>query len=117
LALCFHSPQTPRENLAPVLADTLFTAPLPYRGNAVSAGLLGIDGLESLAPSWAKPAADGRGWILRLHETMGRRGKAKIRLAKGLRAYQTDLSEETKDKRPIRDIKVSPYELISLRIR
>ena len=117
LALCYHSPQTSRANLAPVLADTLFTEPLAYRGTAVSAGLLGLDGVESLVPSWAKPAADGRGWILRLHETMGRRGKVRLRLAKGLSAYQTDLSEETKDKRPIRDIRVSPYELISVRIR
>jgi alpha-mannosidase len=117
LALCFHSPQTPRANLAPALADTLFTEPLAYRGTAVSAGLLGLDGVESLVPCWAKPAADGKGWILRLNETMGRRGKVRLRLAKGLSAYQTDLSEETKDKRPIRDIRVSPYELISVRIR
>lgn len=117
LALCFHSASTPRRDLAPMLADTLFTAPIAYQGNAVSAGLLGIDGLESLVPAWAKPAADGNGWILRLHETMGRRGKARLLLAKGLAAYATTLSEETKDKRPIRDIRVSPYELISLRIR
>lgn len=117
LALCFHSPQTPRNELAPVLADTLFTAPLAYHGAAVGAGLLGLDGVESLVPAWAKPAADGKGWILRLHETMGRRGKVRLRLAKGLNAYPTNLSEETKDKRPIRDIRVSPYELISVRIR
>jgi alpha-mannosidase len=117
LALCFHSSQTSRENLVPTLADTLFTPPLPYYGPAVSAGFLGLDGLESLVPGWAKPAGDDRGWILRLHETMGRRGKVRLRLAGGLKAYKTDLSEETKDPKPIRELTVSPYELISLRIR
>jgi len=117
LALCYHSPQIARENLAPPLAETLFTAPLPYQGPAVSAGLLGFEGVESLVPCWAKPAADGQGWILRLHETMGRRGKVRLRLAQGLKAYPTDLSEATKASKPIRQLTVNPYELISLRIR
>jgi alpha-mannosidase len=117
LALCFHSPQIAREYLAPTLADTLFTPPLSYRGAATSAGFLGLDGVESLVPCWAKPAADGQGWILRLHETMGRRGKVRLRLAKGLKAFKTSLSEETKDARAVREINVNPYELISLRVR
>ena len=115
LALCFHSPQTPRESLAPALADTLFTPPVSYNGPAVNAGFLGIDGMESLIPCWAKPAADGKGWILRLHETMGRRGKARPRLAEGFYAVPTTLSEETHNKQ-VRELNVSPYELVSLRI-
>jgi alpha-mannosidase len=117
LALCFHSPQNSRENLAPTLADSLFTPPISYTGAAVSAGLLGLDGLESLVPTWAKPAVGGQGWILRLHETMGRRGKVRLRLADGLKAYKTDLSEQVKATKPIRDVMVKPYELISLQIR
>jgi alpha-mannosidase len=117
LALCYHSPQTQRQYLAPTLADTLFTPALAYQGAAVSAGFLGIDGVESLVPCWAKPAADGQGWILRLHETMGRRGKVYLRLADGKKAFKSDLSEGAKDRDPIRDLNVSPYELISLRIR
>jgi len=117
LALCFHSPHTPREILAPALADSLYTSPLSYQGAAVSAGLLGLDGLESVVPSWAKPAVDGQGWILRLHETMGRRGKIRLRLAKGLKAFRTDLSEEKTGVQSVRELSVSPYELISLRIR
>ena len=117
LALSFHSPETPREHLAPTLADTLFTPPIAYTGDAISAGLLGIDGLASLVPAWAKPAADGRGWILRLHETMGRRGTARIRLAPGLKAYRTNLAENETDRQSVRDLRVNPYELISLHIR
>jgi alpha-mannosidase len=117
LALCFHSAQTVREFLAPTLADTLFTLPVAYQGPAASAGLCGIEGMESLVPCWAKPAADGKGWILRLHETMGRRGKVRLRLGRGLKAYRTDLSEKPLDSKPVHDIKVGSYELISLRIR
>ena len=88
LALCLHSPQIARENLAPTLADTLFTPLISYRGAAVSAGLLGLEGVESVVPCWAKPAVNGQGWILRLHETMGRRGEIRLRLAKGLQAFK-----------------------------
>jgi alpha-mannosidase len=116
LALCFQSPQTPRAQLAPLLADTLFTPPIAYSGAAISAGLLGLEGPESLVPCWAKPAADGKGWILRLHETMGRRGKMRLHLAEGLQAFPTDLSEGSASSEPVVETFVSPYELISLRI-
>ncbi|MEI9999995.1 MAG: glycosyl hydrolase-related protein [Verrucomicrobiota bacterium] len=116
LALAAHTPALPREHLAPTLADTLFTPPLAYRGAAVSAGLLGLDGLASVVPAWAKPAADGEGWILRLHETLGRRGPVKLRLAEGRQAYRTDLSEATVPRR-VREIAVRPYELVSVHVR
>jgi alpha-mannosidase len=103
--------------MAPTLAETLFTPALPYMGSAVEAGFLGLEGVESLIPCWAKPAADGRGWVLRLHETMGRRGIARLRLRTGLKAYRTDLSEQAKNLKPVREITVTPYELVSLRIR
>jgi len=114
LALCFHSPQVSRENLAPALADTLFTPTLSYQGASVCAGFFGIDGADSLVPCWAKPATDGDGWILRLHVTLGHRGKAIIRLADGLKASLSPLSEGPGES--TFEIKVHPYALISLRI-
>lgn len=116
LALSFHSPQQPREVLAPALAETLFTRPLQYNGDAIDAGFLGLEGGDTLIPCWAKPAADGNGWILRLHETMGRRGMAVLRLADGRRAFKTDLSEETTMPDSISEVRFHPYELLSLRI-
>ena len=68
-------------------------------------------------PCWAKPATDGQGWILRLHETMGRRGIVRLDLARGLRAEKTDLSEGPTTGEAGTDINVAPYELISVRIR
>ena len=117
LALCFQSPQTQRAHLAATLADTLFTSPIAYTGAAVTAGFLGLEGPESLVPCWAKPAADGKGWILRLHETMGRRGKVRLHLAEGLQAFATDLSENAVSKEPAGETTVSPYQLMSFRIR
>ncbi|HEX4141582.1 MAG TPA: glycoside hydrolase family 38 C-terminal domain-containing protein, partial [Candidatus Methylacidiphilales bacterium] len=116
LAISLHTAQTPRALLAPMLADTLFTAPLAYTGPATSAGLLGIDGLESVVPCWAKPAADGKGWVLRLHETMGRRGKIRVRLSEGLQAFRSELSEKP-SAGAVNEVEVAPYELVSLLIR
>jgi alpha-mannosidase len=116
LALCFHSTDTPRGSLAPALADTLFTPPIAYTGPIRRTGFLGIEGCESLIPCWAKPADDGDGWILRLHETMGRRGKARLRLAENYKASTTTLLENRENEKPIGEILVVPYALISMRI-
>jgi len=117
LALSFHSASGPRECLAPALADLLFTPALSYSGGAISdSGFLGIDGGDSLVPCWAKPAADGRGWILRLHETMGRRGKARILLKDGWQYFPTDLSETESNNKASATVSFTPYQLVSLRI-
>ncbi len=116
MALYFQSPDASREHLGAALAETLFTEPVRYRGEAVQAGFLGLEGGETLVPSWAKPAEDGRGWILRLHETMGRRGSAKLRLAEGYAASITDLSEKREEAVTVEEIRFTPYFLISLRI-
>ena len=116
LALCFHAPDLSREDLAPALADSLYTDALTYRGGAVNSGFLGLSGGESLIPCWAKPAKSGRGWVLRLHETLGRRGRVKILLANGCRALRTDLSETVGDGGSVSEISFSPYEIVSLLI-
>ena len=99
-----------------MLADTLFTPPLTYHGNAVPARFLGLEGGDTLVPCWAKPAHDGNGWILRLHETMGQRGKAKIKLAAGCKAYHVDVLETILPGDPLSEIDFQPYELRSVRV-
>ncbi len=104
LALGRHDAGAPREEQASAVADGLFTAPVAYRGAAVDAGLLGIEGGDTLQPTWAKPAdvVTGKGggraglgaWVLRLNETLGRRGRATLRLAPGWRATRVDLREQ-----------------------
>jgi len=121
LAIGRHSADAPRDEQAAALADSLFTPVVSYRGSACSAGFLGLEGGESLQPVWAKPAEAGRGaWILRLNEVLGRRGRAKIRLAPGWRARLVDLSEKPlRPSRTLRDkasIDFTPYALLSVRI-
>jgi alpha-mannosidase len=116
LALCVRGPGLAREGLAPALADSLFTPPIPYRGKAVSAGFQGLEGGESLIPCWAKPATDGRGWILRLHETLGWRGSATLKLSEGCKAYPTNLSESSVSRKAVRKIDFQPYQILSFRI-
>jgi len=122
LAVGRHSAGAHRDDQASALADSLFTPVLSYRGFACSAGFLGLEGGESLQPVWAKPAETGRGaWILRLNEVLGRRGRAKIRLAPGWRGRLVDLSEKPlQPSRTLRDkasIEFTPYALLSVKLK
>ena len=116
LALTLHGGDRRREDQAAALADTLFTPPVAYRGEARGAGLLALEGGESLQPCWAKPALDGRGWILRLHETLGHRGVVRLRLAGGCRASLTDLREQPGASVEDGQVPFGPYQLVSVRI-
>ncbi len=102
-----------RERHPASLADTLFTAPLPYTGQPVAPVIEELHGGESLIPCWVKPT-DAGGWILRLHEVAGRRGTLTIRAAEGWRIEQTTLSESGFNS--VKDtLAFKPYEVLSLR--
>ncbi|MCC5804820.1 MAG: alpha-mannosidase [Opitutales bacterium] len=107
----------PRADQPAMLADTLFTAPLLYRGAALDAGFGGFEGGDSLIPAWAKPLADGS-WVLRLHETLGKRGQARLRLASGLSAHLVDLEDEPVPGGNLRGgtVEFTPYSLLGVRI-
>ncbi|RRJ96997.1 alpha-mannosidase [Opitutaceae bacterium TAV4] len=90
LAVGRFASDLPAESQPAVLADTLFTPCVAYAGSPKGTGLLGVDGAPSLVPAWAEPLADGR-WLLRLHETLGRRGVAMVRLMPGWSACETVL--------------------------
>ena len=104
-----------RAETAAALAETVFGDLLEYEGSSVSSGFLGLEGGESLVPCWAKPAEDGRGWILRLHEVLGRRGESRLCLAPGFTAQSTDLSE-SKNETAVEKLVFSPNQILSVRI-
>ncbi len=114
LAIGRFSAAAPREEQPAALADLLFTPPVPYRGDTCSAGFLGLVGGESLQPAWAKPEADGC-WVLRLHETLGRRGTVRVRAAPGWTVAREDLSGAALGRLTGGRLAFRPYELISLR--
>ena len=116
----FHA-DAPRLEQPATLADTLYTPVIEATGRPASAGLLAIDGGDSLTAAWAKPAESGGGFTLRLHETLGRRGTAELRLADGLTAERVDLrGRPAAEAEPLDGPRVPvpfrPYEVVSVRI-
>ena len=84
--MCFalgrHSCVVLPERETPALAaDTLFT-PVVMCKNLERQPPFVIDDIGSLVSSWVLPNADGKGYIIRFHETMGMGGCAKVRFAK-----------------------------------
>ncbi len=89
VALTRYSPDLPVHEQPAALADVLFTPCIAYQGGAVSAGFQGCEGLSSAVPAWAEPL--GKGWVLRLHETLGRRGSQALALADGVKGCEADM--------------------------
>lgn len=116
LALGAYDLTAPRAEQPAALAETLFTAPLAYRGAPNASAFAGLDGGETLIPSWAQPLGRDR-WVLRLHEVSGQRGTARVRLAPGWRAQKINLLGEALGA-PLRGgrLAFAPYDIVSLRI-
>jgi alpha-mannosidase len=113
LALGRYDTWAPREQHPAALADTLFTPLVPYHGRAVDCGLRGLSGALSLQPCWAKPLGRGR-WLVRLHETLGRRGAVQLDLAPGWTACRSDLREGPGVALDRGRIPFHPYEIVSV---
>ena len=63
-------------------ADALF-APVPTTGaGAARPSPFVLEHPGSLCPAWVLPSETGSGYVIRAHETAGRRGTAELRLAK-----------------------------------
>lgn len=118
LALSRYAPGQPVAEQPAALADTLFTPCVPYAGEAVSAGLASIAGLSSAVPAWAEPVEDG--WVLRLHETLGRRGKVRVGVAARAKALPVDLLNQPSGKAGAESgevsLPVTPYQVCSVKI-
>ncbi len=114
LAVGRFDQRSERGELPAALADTLFTPCVTYHGQARSVGLLGIEGGNSLVPCWAMPGPKGE-WTLRLHETLGRRGDARLKLEKSLSARKVDLRCQQIEGRSASSFSYEPYEIVSLK--
>lgn len=116
VAIGMFDPDAPREEHPSALADILFTPPVEYSGHETSSGFLGLEGGSSLQPAWARPIGSGT-WVLRLHETLGRAGVARLRLQEGCAARRVDLSvRASKEKITGNQIRFSPYQIVSIEI-
>jgi alpha-mannosidase len=116
LAVGHYDAGAAAERQPAALADRLFTSPLVYQGEPCSAGLLGLGGAPSLVPAWAMPV-NRRGWLLRLHEVAGQRGRAELQLAPGWEARRCGLDGGAADGPVLRGkLAFRPYEIVSVRI-
>ncbi len=114
LAVGRFDPAAPRAEQPAALAELLFTPPMVYRGGPASCGFLGLEGGESLQPVWAKPEVKGA-WVLRLHETLGRRGTVQIKAAPGWRLVRIDLAGVSRGQLRRGRLDFRAYEVISVR--
>jgi alpha-mannosidase len=116
LAIGHYDGGAPLAQQPAVLADALFTSPLAYQGGPLQSAFEGLDSDGTLMPAWAMPAGKNA-WVLRLNETLGRRGKATLRLKKGWKAVAVDLLGNPANKKIIHGVfGYGPYEIISLKI-
>jgi len=118
LALGAFYPLAPREEQPAALAESLFAEPVAYSGAPVTGPLLALEGGESLVPAWAKPADEGAGWVLRLHETLGREGETRVRLAAGWTCERVNALEQVIGGETLNGtVRFGAYDLVSLRLR
>ena len=116
LALGSYDATAPRAEQPAVLAETVFTSPVEYRGKPATTAWQGIEGGETLIPHWARPLGRDR-WVLRLHEISGQRGVAQLRLAPGWTAKKVNLLGEALGT-PLKSTRLpfDPYEIVSLEL-
>ncbi len=111
-----------RLNTAAV-AETLYTPLLVLNRKQPIEPMVEFGDMGSLVPSWVLPSETGRGFILRMHETMGGHGKTVITLAKAFKSAElVDFLERPIGKPKVlgsRRIRIDyePHKVISLRIR
>jgi alpha-mannosidase len=118
LAIGHYNTNAQLEQQPAMLAETLFTPPVPYCGTAVQTAYRGVRANGNLIPVWAKP--DGKNtWVLRLNEIAGRRGTAELLLTKKMKITPVDLLGNPLTGKKIINGKFEygPYEIISLRIK
>ncbi|XHR30654.1 MAG: alpha-mannosidase [Chthoniobacteraceae bacterium] len=114
LAVGKYDISLPREAQPASVADTLFTGPVCYCGEAIPSPLESIRGAETMVPSWAQPLENGN-WVLRMHEVSGRRGSLLIKARPGWRLQKTDLSlRNPRDLGEEGYLAFEPYELASV---
>jgi alpha-mannosidase len=118
LALGRYEPRTSGDILNTAsAADALFAPVIVAQGGRALPPPFAFEDLGSLTPSWVLPAESG-GYVIRLHETAGGRGVARLRLAVPAPARLVDFLERTTGKVSASDgallIPYGPYQVVSV---
>ena len=122
-AIGLHRVESTEQRLSTAAAaESLYSSVIPYRvdDSLDIAPPLSLSELGSLVPSWIVPAQDGKGWILRAHETSGISGSALMNLRdKPARVKYVDfLENEMGDVRAVGArafrLDFKPYQILSV---
>lgn len=107
----------PREQQPAALAESLYQPAIPVSQAGRACPFRGLEGGETLIPVWVRPEADGS-FVVRLNETMGRRGACTVLLAEGASAEGVDLSGNAlPGVLEGKSLHFEPYALLGLRVR
>ena len=112
----FHD-RLPREEQPAALAEILYQRPIEVAGPSRACPFKGLEGGASLIPVWAQPLANGA-FVIRLNETLGRRGTCRVLMEEGARVEIVDLSGHPMPEIRFKDgvLTYEPYALLGLRI-
>ena len=104
-------------------ADALF-APVPEtESGAPRPSPFALEHPESLCPAWVLPGETGSGYVIRMHETAGRRGIAKLRLSQPAEQVtlvdfrEQDLGAPRQLDETTYAIDYAPYQVVSILVR
>mgnify|MGYP006270049721 CR=1 FL=1 len=115
LALGRYHADAPRHETPAALADRLFAEPVAYPGAAVASAMPTLEGGDSLVPAWVKPLEGG--WLIRLHETLGRRGVCRFTAPRGGQVVACEPSGAPRGEAgDALDLAFRPYELTAVRV-
>lgn len=113
LALGRFDAEESLEGQPALLADTLFSRPIAYTGRPIGSRVPLVEGGSSLVPAWLRPLSPTQS-IWRLHETLGRRGRVKLRAPEGTTIRLVNLKNEVERSLDADVLEFSPYQVISL---
>ncbi|MEM9250883.1 MAG: glycoside hydrolase family 38 C-terminal domain-containing protein [Planctomycetota bacterium] len=116
LAIGRYDTDAPRHEQPAALADTLFTEPIALpAARPIESPMPTLADGESLVPAWIKPTDDG--FLLRLHETLGRRGRCRLTAAEGTALAPATLpGEPTAAPRAALNLDYTPYQLATVAV-
>jgi alpha-mannosidase len=100
------------------VADWLYTPPLPVSATATAGPIARTTGGESLVAAWVRPAPGG-GMLLRLHETLGKRGEMHVQCQAGWKAQVVNMdgSELMQSTATVElDVPFGPYKIVTVRL-
>ena len=115
LAVGRYRADAPRAGTPAAVADALFNETLAYDGEARPSAMPTLRGNESLVPARIRPLESG--CLIRLHETLGRRGTCTLEApaGKGIAVCDT-AGDPVGDAASVLEVTFRPYQLLALRV-